>query len=307
MGTDATLTNLTTQKQALIESARTGNLAALKFLFHIRCFNARYNWVEVCNTCVVYNQVECLRFLTTLNLKYARCNLGQDPIYEAILRDRLECLKILVAAGFEIEDGEFGHLWMAEAMKSKNCAKYLVSLGYKSVDWIAVHRSFELEVREKETCCKICVLANVITYECMSCNKSACGECILKYFEELTCMHCGEQYSYLNVRYLPIYAVEYKKIRVKQLLNKMQLPSKEDIRENNEKINDIIRLHGNGGFQQRLKLFKLVDSCKRVSCTGRRVDGVCVTFVTLQTATIVASIFYQIMSVIQILLKRILY
>ena len=198
-------------KQALIESARTGNLAALKFLFHIRCFNARYNWVEVCNTCVVYNQVECLRFLTTLNLKYARCNLGQDPIYEAILRDRLECLKILVAAGFEIEDGEFGHLWMAEAMKSKNCAKYLVSLGYKSVDWIAVHRSFELEVREKETCCKICVLANVITYECMSCNKSACGECILKYFEELTCMHCGEQYSYLNVRYLPIYAVEYKK------------------------------------------------------------------------------------------------
>lgn len=268
-----------------LHAAEIGNLSALQFAYEYKFLREAVHekFLHMCNISIHDNQLDCLRFLVTLPYAIKKTSTFNefDPVYVALRARSLESLEILIAAGFEIKEGDYGHMWAADVLRlDSKCLDYLISLGYKSAHSITIKRSFELEVREKETCCKICMSEDVPTYECMSCNETACGDCIVAYFKgkELKCMHCGEQYSYLNVQDLPIDATEYKTMRVNKLFDDMHLPKRKDIRENNKKINDLIKLHGAKSpivFQQRLKLFNIVDSCKRVSCTGRHVDGVC--------------------------------
>ena len=268
-----------------LHAAEIGNVTALQFAYECKFLREAVHekFLHMCNISIHDNQLDCLRFLVTLPYAIKKTSTFNefDPVYVALRNKSLEPLKILIEAGFEITEGDYGHMWVA-ALPHPNseCLDYLTSLGYKSVHRVTEKRSFGLEVREKETCCEICMSEYVTTYECMSCNKSTCGDCIVTYFggKELKCTHCGEQYSYINVQDLPIDANEYKNTRIDKMLEDMQLPTRKDIRENNKKINELIKLHGAKSpivFQQRLKLFNIVDSCKRVSCTGRRVDGVC--------------------------------
>ena len=280
-----------TISEMVLDAAKTGNVGAiqkaLEFNFMAEYVYALY--LELCCICIENNQTECLKLLASLNGELKKEESEFDPVQVAVMENKLEYLKLLVSAGFKLKMGEYGHLWIAQFLGRTECEEYLMMQGCTSTEWISMERSFDLPdpVQDRSTekaTCPICVKNNTLTYKCDSCNNIACKSCIAKYFKskELKCMHCGVEYNYIDMHNLPgtktFLAKEYKKIIADRLFDETPRPSDETIEENAQEIRRLIGQHGAKSviaFEQRLKLFYVVDSCKRVSCTGRLVEGMC--------------------------------